>query len=164
MNSCIYISPFGSLCLTENKGFLVKVSFVGKKLKSDISIEQFEVNVTNVLKKTCDQLENYFSGNSKNFSLPISILGTPFQLSAWKSLLYIPYGETRSYFQQAKSINKPKAVRAIGNANSKNPIPIIIPCHRVIGKDGSLTGYLGGEAWKANLIELEKSFKSEQKN
>ena len=98
------------------------------------------------------------------FDLSLKMHGTDFQRLAWSELLRIPYGETRSYFQQAKSINKPKAVRSIGSANSKNPIPIIIPCHRVIGKDGSLTGYLGGEAWKTNLINLEKSFKSEQKN
>ena len=88
--------------------------------------------------------------------------GTNFQCSAWESLLSIPYGETRTYLQQAESISNPLAVRAIGQANSLNPIPVIIPCHRVISKNGSLTGYSGGLDRKARLIELEHSFKRVQ--
>ena len=164
MNSCIYKSPFGIIRLVQKKGYLVKICFVEKILKSDFSIEFSEKPENSVLKNTCKQLDNYFSGNLKNFNLPISIFGTTFQYTAWKALLSIPYGEKRSYLQQAKSINNPKAVRAIGNANSKNPIPIIIPCHRVIGKNGSLSGYAGGRAWKANLIEHEQNFKIAQKN
>jgi len=164
MNSCIYKSPFGNIRLIEKKGYLVNICFVEKILKSDISIEFFEQPENIVLKKTCVQLDNYFSGNLKNFNLPIRIHGTAFQCSAWEALLCIPYGEKRSYLQQAKSINNPKALRAIGNANSKNPIPIIIPCHRVIRKNGSLGGYAGGRAWKANLIEHEQNFNIAQKN
>jgi len=164
VNSCIYQSPFGKIFLLEKEGYLVKVSFYQNFFKSDISIEHSEKPETNTLKKTCNQLENYFSGNLKIFDVPIILKGTTFQCSAWKTLLRIPYGEKISYYKQAKSINKPKAVRAIGNANSKNPLPIIIPCHRVIGKNGSLTGYSGGLGWKSYLIELEQRFKSARKN
>ena len=110
------------------------------------------------------QLDEYFSGNLQHFELPLNPQGTPFQRSAWKALLRIPYGETRSYLQQAQAIENPKAVRAIGNANSKNPISIIIPCHRVIGKNGTLTGYAGGIERKNKLLELERCFKPVQKN
>ncbi len=159
MNSCIYKSPFGYIILKEKKGYLVQVCFVDKILKSDISKEYLEQPANNILKKSCEELENYFTGNLINFNLPINFQGTLFQRTAWEALLSIPYGETISYFEQAKHIKKPKAVRAIGNANSKNPIPIIVPCHRVIGKNGNLSGYSGGIAWKEFLIEHEKNIK-----
>jgi methylated-DNA-[protein]-cysteine S-methyltransferase len=102
------------------------------------------------------QLGEYFSGKRKTFDLPLDLQGTAFQLSAWAALLKIPFGETRSYAEQAAIIDNPKAVRAIGLANGKNPISIIVPCHRVIGKNGTLTGYGGGLGRKRFLLELEK--------
>ena len=115
-----------------------------------------------MLKDACRQLDEYFEGRRQKFDIALKPHGTDFQLSAWESLLRIPYGETRSYLQQAESIHNPRAIRAIGHANSRNPIPIIIPCHRVIGKNGSLTGYAGGLDRKTRLLALEHSFMHEQ--
>jgi len=101
------------------------------------------------------QLEEYFDGERREFDLPLDPSGTPFQMAVWKELLAIPYGETRSYKQIAENIGSPKAFRAVGLANNRNPISIIIPCHRVIGSDGSLVGYGGGLDMKQKLLELE---------
>lgn len=102
-----------------------------------------------------DQLDEYFSGIRKEFAVPLSIVGTPFQQLVWKALLTIPYGTTRSYLEQARIIQKPEAVRAVGRANGMNRIAIIIPCHRVIGEDGNLTGYGGGLERKQWLLSHE---------
>ena len=101
------------------------------------------------------QLEDYFSGKRKSFSVKLDFQGTEFQKRVWAALLTIPFGETRSYGQIAKQIQKPKAVRAVGAANGKNPISIIAPCHRVIGSTGKLTGFAGGLEAKARLLALE---------
>lgn len=101
------------------------------------------------------QLSAYFAGELQEFEIPLLMLGTEFQKRVWKALLAIPYGETMSYGQLAKKIGEPKAVRAVGAANGQNPIPIIVPCHRVIGSDGSLTGFGGGLENKKKLLELE---------
>jgi len=101
------------------------------------------------------QLQAYFRGELKEFDLPLAMEGTEFQLRVWNALRAIPYGETVSYARLAERIGNPKAVRAVGLANGKNPIPIIVPCHRVIGSDGSLTGFGGGLSTKKLLLELE---------
>jgi methylated-DNA-[protein]-cysteine S-methyltransferase len=101
------------------------------------------------------QLEAYFSGKLREFELPLAMEGTDFQLCVWNALRTIPYGETISYAQLATRIGNPKAVRAVGLANGCNPIPIIVPCHRVIGSDGSLTGFGGGLPTKQKLLDLE---------
>lgn len=102
------------------------------------------------------QLADYFSGQRKQFSdLPLDLRGTAFQQHAWQTLQQIPYGETRSYQQQAQTMDKPNAIRAVANANRSNPVSILIPCHRVIGKDGSMTGYGGGIWRKRYLLNLE---------
>lgn len=101
------------------------------------------------------QLKDYFSGKRKSFSVKLDFKGTEFQKKVWAALLTIPFGETRSYGQIAKQIQNPKAVRAVGGANGKNPIPIIAPCHRVIGSTGKLTGFGGGLEAKARLLALE---------
>ncbi|MGI5975125.1 MAG: methylated-DNA--[protein]-cysteine S-methyltransferase [Paludibacter sp.] len=102
------------------------------------------------------QLKEYFKGECKEFNIPLDLVGTDFQKKVWKSLIEIPYGSTISYGEQAKLIGKPKAVRAVANANAKNKVSIILPCHRVIGADGKLTGYGGGLWRKEKLLELEK--------
>lgn len=102
------------------------------------------------------QLEEYFSGARTDFDLPLSPQGTAFQLAAWRALRGIPYGETRSYGEQAKAIGRPRAVRAVGAANGANPLPIVVPCHRVIGSDGSLTGFGGGLDVKEKLLAHER--------
>jgi len=101
------------------------------------------------------ELKKYFSGVLKDFTVSIDTKGTPFQMQAWDALIKIPYGETRSYLEQAKTIHKPKAFRAVASANRNNRISIIIPCHRVIAKNGSLAGYGGGLDRKQFLIDLE---------
>ncbi|MDK9738736.1 methylated-DNA--[protein]-cysteine S-methyltransferase [Vibrio sp. D404a] len=105
--------------------------------------------------ETKRQLDGYFSGKLNNFSIPVAAEGTPFQQSVWQALMRIPFGETWSYQQLADEIGNPKAVRAVGLANGKNPVSIIVPCHRVIGKNGKLTGYAGGVERKSALLKLE---------
>lgn len=104
------------------------------------------------------QLREYFNGERFDFDLPLHLQGTPFQKKVWQALMQIPHGETRTYKEIAQSIGAAKAVRAVGNANNKNPLPIIIPCHRVIGSNGSLVGYGGGVDKKQFLLEIEKTY------
>lgn len=108
-----------------------------------------------VLIKVEKQLNNYFAGNLKKFSLKLDFIGTEFQKKVWKALLSIPFGETRTYGEIATQIGSPKAVRAVGAASGKNPISIIVPCHRVIGSNGKLTGFAGGLETKAYLLGIE---------
>ena len=110
------------------------------------------------LKPVVDQLEAYFCGTLTRFDLPLDLAGTDFQLRIWRALRAIPYGQTRTYGQIAKALGQPGAARAVGLANNQNPVPIIVPCHRVIGADGSLTGYGGGLPRKRRLLELEARF------
>jgi len=114
-------------------------------------------NENDIVNKTQYQLDEYFKRDRQKFDIPISLNGTDFQKSAWNALLDIPYGKTISYGQQAKNIGFPKATRALGGANGANPISIIVPCHRVIGKSGKLTGYASGLDIKKILLDLEKS-------
>ncbi|EGA71664.1 methylated-DNA--protein-cysteine methyltransferase [Vibrio sinaloensis DSM 21326] len=109
-----------------------------------------------ILNNAIKQLQEYFSGSRSEFELPLAAQGTEFQQKVWHALTTIPYGETWSYQDLANAIDNPKAVRAVGLANGKNPISVIVPCHRVIGKNGKLTGYAGGVERKAKLLELEK--------
>ena len=102
------------------------------------------------------QLVEYFAGARREFDLDIEMIGTPFQLEVWSALRRIPYGEVRSYSEIARKIGRPNAVRAVGAANGANPIPIIVPCHRVIGANGSLTGFGGGLDVKRSLLDLEQ--------
>lgn len=112
---------------------------------------------TALIDETAAQLDEYFRGERKEFNLPLSPEGTEFQKKVWDALTMIPYGETRCYQDVAIMTGNPKATRAVGMANNKNPIPVIIPCHRVIGKDGSMTGYGGGLEIKKKLLLLEKN-------
>lgn len=104
------------------------------------------------------ELEEYFDGRRKEFQIPLHLVGTPFQVRVWQTLLQIPYGTTITYAQQARMIGNPAAVRAVASANGRNRLPILVPCHRVIGADGSLTGYSGGVGRKAELLRLEHRF------
>ena len=108
-----------------------------------------------VLEKTAQQLQEYFSGNRRSFDLPLAAPGTTFQHKVWSALRRIPYGELRSYRDIADQVGNREAVRAVGSANGRNPIPIVVPCHRVIGSDGSLTGFAGGVEAKRTLLALE---------
>lgn len=149
MYSYTYDSPVGKITLVEKGGKLTGLYFT----ETDIKSEQKE---TVLIKETFRQLELYFQGKLKVFELPLEPEGTEFRKSVWRELQKISYGETVTYGDIASRIGNPKAVRAVGGANHNNPISIIIPCHRVIGADGSLTGYGGGLANKTFLIALEK--------
>lgn len=116
-------------------------------------------NTPTCLTEAKNQLSEYFNGTRHAFDLDLVLQGTEFQHKVWNALLEIPYGETRSYQEIAEAIGNPKAVRAVGMANNKNNIGIIIPCHRVIGKDGSMTGYYGGIHYKEFLLDLERKNK-----
>jgi methylated-DNA-[protein]-cysteine S-methyltransferase len=147
-----YEYPIGRLGIGEENGAVSCVFFSGKKVFPD-----YESLETPLIRKAARQLEEYFAGKRKEFDLPLALRGTDFQVSVWKALQSIPAGETRTYGDIAALIGKPKACRAVGMANNRNPIPIIVPCHRVIGRDGSLTGYGGGLSVKQYLLELEKA-------
>ncbi|MBZ5592947.1 MAG: methylated-DNA--[protein]-cysteine S-methyltransferase [Acidobacteriia bacterium] len=108
-----------------------------------------------VMREVIRQLRLYFAGDLREFDVPLELIGTDFQKRVWNALLTIPYGETRSYTEIAWQIGAPRAVRAVGAANGRNPIPIIVPCHRVIGASGSLVGFGGGLEWKRKLLDLE---------
>jgi methylated-DNA-[protein]-cysteine S-methyltransferase len=108
-----------------------------------------------VMRETLAQLRAYFAGDLRVFDVPLEVVGTDFQKRVWRALRTIPFGETRSYSQVAGQIGSPRAVRAVGAANGRNPIPIIVPCHRVIGASGSLVGFGGGLEWKRFLLGLE---------
>ena len=146
-------SAVGRLTLICDDSNLKAIEFGG-----NMDIENYTENQFHpVLLETEQQLNDYFSGTLKSFSISLSPAGTIFQRAVWNSLTTIPYGETVSYGDVAVSIGNPKSVRAVGQANNKNPIPIIIPCHRVVGKNGSLVGYAGGLEIKKHLLTLEDS-------
>lgn len=114
------------------------------------------------LDEVCRQLDEYFAGRRQRFELRLAALGTPFQQAVWNALRAIPYGHTCSYAELARRMDRPKAVRAVGAANGANPIAVIVPCHRVIGSDGSLTGFVGGLPRKRLLLQLEGALPMQQ--
>jgi methylated-DNA-[protein]-cysteine S-methyltransferase len=149
MKSVIVDSPVGRLLLVAENEQLVQLHFENEDLPIGPGSKD------PVLSATSKQLVEYFAGRRKSFELPMEMKGTDFERSVWKALLEIPFGETVSYGEIARRIGNPKSVRAVGRANGKNPIAIIVPCHRVIGSDGSLTGYGGGEPRKRWLLDHE---------
>ena len=123
-------------------------------------LEKLHISDTDIHDSVNDaviQLDEYFAGSRRDFELPLDLQGTEFQVAAWNALAEIPYGRTASYGQQAASIGRPKAVRAIGGANGRNPVAIVLPCHRIVGADGSLTGFGGGIEVKKWLLDHEQS-------
>jgi methylated-DNA-[protein]-cysteine S-methyltransferase len=149
------LTPLGELGIFANDNAIYRIEFIDKVKEFDLAVSNIrkENELTLMAKK---QLEQYFSGELIDFNLPLAPHGTPFRQQTWQALQKIPYGETRYYGQQAELMNNKKAVRAVGAANGANPIAIIIPCHRVIGKNGSLTGYAGGLERKAWLLNFEQ--------
>ena len=157
MNIYTYMeSPVGKLMLVSNGDSLTGLYFAGENTRSFEAQYWTEDQNLNLFVEVRSQLDEYFNGFRTNFNLPIITSGTPFQQSVWEFLLKIPYGETVSYKEIAQTINRPGSFRAVGQANGNNPISIIIPCHRVIGTNGSLTGYGGGILIKAALLNFEK--------
>ena len=137
------------------QGVYLKRRFPKVKMVETLNGQQPAIKI---LKKSVEALDKYFAGQLMDFDLPLDINGTPFQTNVWKQLSLIPYGKTCSYKDIAKKIKNEKAVRAVGTANGKNPLCIVIPCHRVIAADGTLGGYSGGLDIKAKLLELEAAF------
>ncbi|MBU1344585.1 MAG: methylated-DNA--[protein]-cysteine S-methyltransferase [Proteobacteria bacterium] len=156
MKYCYFDSPLGQLLLTGNT-LLESLHF--PKGKTRVEPEEDWVYTEDIFKKALVQLDAYFKGERTIFDIDLKLDGTLFQKKVWQQLVGIPYGQTISYGELAKRIGNPCASRAVGMANGKNPISIIVPCHRVIGKNGSLTGFGGGLEVKKNLLELEKRYK-----
>ncbi|WP_299979578.1 methylated-DNA--[protein]-cysteine S-methyltransferase [Desulfobacula sp.] len=160
MYYCYFESPVGKLLLSGRE-LLESLHFPLGKTR--IEPEKDWIYKEELFLEAIDQLEAYFKGELTRFDLELNVQGTDFQKKVWQELVKIPYGETISYGDLAKRIGNPNASRAVGMANGKNPVSIIVPCHRVIGKNGSLTGFGGGLEVKKNLLELEKKNKKRRR-
>ncbi len=147
----LFASPVGVLEIVEQGGALRELHF-----RSSREAPPSEPPLSPLLQRCLRELEEYFQGTRRSFTVPLHLQGTPFQVQVWQALQEIPYGETRSYQEIAVAIGNPRALRAVGGANNKNPLALLVPCHRVIGKDGSLTGFGGGLDIKEWLLEHEK--------
>jgi methylated-DNA-[protein]-cysteine S-methyltransferase len=148
-------SPVGKLKLVASDNALVAILWERDSPRRVRLSDMIAKDRHPVLVETERQLSEYFSGKRKEFSIPLDMRGTSFQKDVWEALLAIPFGETRSYGQLAKQLGNPRATRAVGAANGRNPVSIIVPCHRVIGSSGKLTGFAGGLKTKAYLLSLE---------
>ena len=151
-NTLVMSSPVGKLTLVASSKGLVAID-VRNNAKQVVTEKNASAQA--ILIKTKKQLEQYFGGKRTSFDVVLDLVGTEFQVRAWRALCRIPFGKTISYGQQAANVKKPKAFRAVGSANGKNPIPIIVPCHRVVASDGSLGGYSLGLKMKIQLLALE---------
>ncbi len=151
-NLYFYDTPIGRVGITANEEVVTGVFFGEPDEQCG-----YKIHETPLIKETAAQLKEYFAGTRKSFRVPLEMAGTAFQKAVWDALLKIPYGKTASYGDIAKAIGKPMASRAVGGACHMNPIPLLVPCHRVVGSDGSLTGFGGGLSVKEFLLNLEKS-------
>lgn len=154
MNYYLLETTIGTLQLVSDGIGLTNIEFPGHHSTIETDDKQL---TDSVLGACANQLSEYFAGERTHFDLPLNAGGTAFQQAVWSALTDIPYGEVRSYKDIAEAIGNPKAVRAVGAANGRNPLPIVVPCHRVIGSDGSLTGFAGGLPAKIQLLALEKN-------
>lgn len=146
-------SPAGPLFLAASSKGLVRLEFQHRMQKINDSEKLIESE--SALRPYLRELDGYFAGERRKFTMPLDLRGTAFQLACWNALLEIPYGETRSYAEIARAIGHPNAFRAVGMSNNRNPVAIVVPCHRVIASSGSLCGYGGGLDLKRKLLELE---------
>jgi methylated-DNA-[protein]-cysteine S-methyltransferase len=156
MRYCEISTPVGRLLLAGDEEGLRRIAFQSELHSTEVA-ERWQ-RTEEPFREAIAQLEAYFTGRLRRFDLALAPEGTPFQREVWSALTVIPYGETVSYSELARQLGRPAASRAVGAANGRNPIPIIIPCHRVIGADGSLTGFGGGLAIKRRLLDLEAGF------
>ncbi|NNF02628.1 MAG: methylated-DNA--[protein]-cysteine S-methyltransferase [Bacteroidia bacterium] len=147
MKKTIPNTPIGTISIICHKEDLIRLSF-------DNGLED-ETNDTPILNSVATQIEEYFSKKREVFNVPLSLIGTDLQLTVWRELQSVPYGSTISYSDFAAQLKLPHAVRAVANAIAKNPIPVVIPCHRVCGKNGNIQGYIGGISRKKWLLDLE---------
>jgi O-6-methylguanine DNA methyltransferase len=171
LHSTVFMSPVGPLFLAASVQGLVALEFDSRlpgqqtirpnprDLRVESQSVRFEESrpeeATSELRSYVRELEEYFAGQRRTFSFPLDLRGTDFQVACWRALLAIPYGETRSYGDIARAVGRPQGFRAVGMANNRNPIAIVVPCHRVIASDGTLCGYGGGLDIKRKLLELE---------
>ena len=166
LHSTMFISPVGPLFLAASDRGLVALEFDARlpgqqtirpnprDLRAESKAVRFEESAS-ALRPYVHELEEYFAGKRREFSFALDLRGTDFQLACWRALVAIPYGETRSYGDIARAVGRPQGFRAVGMANNRNPVAIIVPCHRVIASDGTLCGYGGGLDVKRKLLELE---------
>jgi methylated-DNA-[protein]-cysteine S-methyltransferase len=162
MKTSLIQSPLGTLRMSAEEHALVGLYFPEHKpapkfVEGEASGRPAE---REIIEAASRQLEEYFAGARTSFDVPLDLQGTEFQRAVWKALLAIPYGETRSYRELAEDVGRATAVRAVGTANGRNPVSILVPCHRVIGSDGSETGYAGGVEKKKWLLSLERTRRS----
>jgi len=148
MRYAVMNTPLGALTVASTERGLASVDF-GRRVPPGA------ITDTDANRAFMQQIEEYFQGSRTQFDFPLDLRGTPFQIAVWRELLAIPYGKTRTYGEIANSLGKPGAARAVGMANHDNRIPIVVPCHRVIGHNGSLTGYAGGLHIKQQLLDIE---------
>lgn len=153
-NVFFYEYPIGRLGIAEENGAICRMFFANEHPPED-----FETAETTLIRQAAVQLTEYFDRKRTSFDLPLALNGTAFQTAVWQALRTIPFGEVRSYKEVAGMVGNPKASRAVGMANHNNPIAIFVPCHRVVGATGSMTGYAGGIRMKEYLLELEKGQK-----
>ena len=153
MYYCYLDTPIGELLLAGEEGALAMIGFPKGSMRREPEADW--IFNEKPLANACTQLREYFAGTRKHFEIPLILSGTEFQVSVLEALQEIPYGETTSYGTIAKRIGRPRAVRAVGAANGRNPLPIVVPCHRVIGSTGDLTGFGGGLDTKEALLRLE---------
>lgn len=153
-NIYYYETVIGKIGITEENDRITNLFF--ERESADVDLSKFTLQETPLLKEASKQLDEYFKSKRKKFNLPLAPAGTEFMEKVWNALLTIPYGETRSYKEIAIAVGNGKACRAVGMANNRNPIAIVIPCHRVIGANGKLVGYGGGLDIKTYLLDLEK--------
>jgi methylated-DNA-[protein]-cysteine S-methyltransferase len=151
--SRLVLSPIGPLTLIASDVGLQAIRWPDESIPD--SVEPVADGPHPILDTAAAQLEEYFAGERTTFDLPLDLRGTDFQVTAWQALADVPFGQTSTYGVQAERIGRPKAVRAIGAANGRNPVPIVLPCHRIVGKDGSLTGFAGGLEVKRFLLDHE---------
>ena len=152
MTACASNEGLCMLEFSDNKKLEKELQEICKSLNAELVEQDHQI-----FKKLEKELQDYFSGKLEKFSVPIAMVGTDFQKEVWKTLQKIPFGRTISYLEEAQVMKHPKAVRAVANANGQNKISVVIPCHRVIGTNGKLTGYGGGLWRKQKLLELEKA-------
>ena len=152
MNAIYYVqTTIGKIGVVADETAITRLYFEGENAPGDLVEKE-----TSLLHEAGSQLQSYLAGQRRQFTVPLAPAGTPYLRQVWNRLCTIPYGQTRSYREIAQELGNPRAARAVGLANHINPLPIFIPCHRVIGANGNLTGYRGGLELKAHLLELEK--------
>ncbi|WP_353948221.1 methylated-DNA--[protein]-cysteine S-methyltransferase [Sporolactobacillus sp. Y61] len=170
LSACTLDTPVGALTLVMYGDSLCRIAFGNlNETRQDLISRARRMNLPEDVKvddEACApavrQIREYFAGTRRGFNLKLMLKGTDFQKKVWAALARIPYGQTRSYKEIAESAGRPKAVRAVGGANNRNPLPIVIPCHRVIGSDGSLVGYGGGLDCKRKLLQFEEKESSNE--